>query len=80
MSLSDNLSRKADEAGAKTHADIGIFLVGAAAGGIVDATLNFFGFAEPMVVAGLTGAGALGLKKLLWDAPRGSRKTRTKPK
>jgi hypothetical protein len=58
------------EAGAKTAVDVGVFCVGVAAGGLVDATLNLFGFAEPFVVAPLAGAGALGLKKLLWDSWR----------
>lgn len=64
MSIKEGLSK------AKTAADVGVFLIGASAGGLVDAALNSFGFAEPMVVAGLTGSAALGLKKLLWDAPR----------
>jgi len=58
------------DAGAVTSGDYGVFLVGAAIGGIVDATLNSFGFAEPMVVAGLTGTAALGIKRLLLDTSR----------
>ncbi|HEX8622340.1 MAG TPA: hypothetical protein VF718_10240 [Allosphingosinicella sp.] len=53
--------------GAESAADVGIFFVGAAAGGLVDAALNSFGFASPLVVAGLGGGGALGVKKLVWD-------------
>ena len=66
--LTDELVEKARKAGAETAADVGVFLVGAAAGGMVDAVNNFAGFAEVYTVASLTGAGALGLKKLLWDA------------
>ncbi|MBX9642932.1 MAG: hypothetical protein K2W91_02380 [Novosphingobium sp.] len=56
--------------GAESAADVGVFALGAAIGGMSDAILNMAGFAEPMVVAGLAGAGALGLKKLCWDTPR----------
>jgi hypothetical protein len=55
--------------GAETKADVGVFLVGAAIGGGLDAVLNVAGFAEPFVFAGICGAGALGLKKLV-DAAR----------
>jgi hypothetical protein len=65
-----NHRKKAEEAGAKTTADVGVFLVGGAAGGIADAIVNVAGFAEPFVFAGFTAMAALGLKKLLWDAPR----------
>lgn len=51
--------------GAETKADIGVFLVGAAVGGGLDAVLNVAGFAEPFVFAGLCGSGALGVKKLI---------------
>jgi hypothetical protein len=57
--------------GAKTRVDVGIFLVGAAVGGGLDAVLNVAGFVEPFVFAGLCGAGALGLKNIasgLWRA------------
>jgi len=64
------LSLNPKDAGAESAIDVGIFCVGAAAGGLVDAALNLFGFAEPFVVAPLGGAGALGLKKLLWDSWR----------
>ncbi len=60
--------------GAKSAADTGVFIFGAAIGGMADAVINFAGFAEPMVVAGFTGSLALGAKQLLWDAwlkPRG---------
>ena len=60
--------------GAETPADVGVFLLGASLGGLVDAFANVFGFAEPLVVAGLGGAGALSLKKLLWDAPKAAKK------
>ena len=56
--------------GAETPVDIGLFLVGAAAGGIADAVTNWAGFTEPYVCATLTGSLVLGLKKLLWDATR----------
>jgi hypothetical protein len=62
--------------GAKTAADYAVFLIGAAAGGLIDATANFFGFADPLVVAGLAGAGALGLKKAIWDGPQEARRER----
>jgi hypothetical protein len=74
--MKETLSEAATAAGAKTQADVGVFLVGAAVGGTLDAVINLAGFAEPFVFAGLTGAGALGLKKLLWDAPREARKQR----
>ena len=54
--------------GAESAADVGFFFVGAAAGGLVDAALNSFGFASPLVVAGFGGAAALGAKKLVWDS------------
>ena len=60
--MKDALKKKAEEAGANTSADMGVFLIGAPAGGLADAAINAFGFAEPMVVAGLTGSGALGLR------------------
>lgn len=63
----DNLDPK--RAGAETKADIGIFLVGAAVGGGLDAVINVAKFAEPFVFAGLCGAGVLGVKKL-WEAWR----------
>lgn len=53
--------------------DVGVFLTGAAVGGILDAVLNVAGFAEPLVLAGLAGAGALGLKKMA-DGAIGTRK------
>ena len=59
--------------GAKTTADVGVFLVGAAIGGGLDAVLNVAGFAEPFVFAGICGGGALGLKKL-YEGWRESRK------
>jgi hypothetical protein len=40
------------KAGAETKADIGVFLVGAALGGIIDAILNVAEFAEPLVFGG----------------------------
>ena len=43
----------------------------------MDASLNAFGFAEPFVIAPLAGAGLLGLKKAVWDAPREQRSSRT---
>jgi hypothetical protein len=55
---------KPKDYGAETKADIGVFLVGAAIGGGLDAVLNVAGFAEPFVFAGICGGGALGLKKL----------------
>ncbi len=76
--MPDKLSEKAREAGAETPVDVGIFLVGAATGGILDAVLNVAGFAEPFVFASLTGAGVLGLKKLLWDGPRQARQRGTR--
>jgi hypothetical protein len=65
VALFDHL--KPSSYGAESAADVGCFMLGAAIGGLADATLNFAGFAEPMVVAGLAGAGSLGLKKLIWD-------------
>ena len=73
-----SLSPKA--AGAETALDVGVFCVGAAAGGLVDALLNSFGFAEPLVVASLGGTGALGLKKMLWDSFFGKASKRTEYK
>ncbi len=67
VGLNDKIIQSAKKAGAESKADVGVFLAGAAAGGIVDATLNSFGFAEPLVVAPLTGAAALSAKRLLWD-------------
>ncbi len=64
---------KAQEAGAQTTADLGVFLIGFATGGIADAVLNFAGFAEPLLCATLCGAGLLGLKKSFWDAPKESK-------
>jgi hypothetical protein len=46
------------KAGAETKADFGVFLVGTAVGGAVDAIFNLAGFAEPLVFAGICGAGA----------------------
>ena len=54
-----------EKAGARTRTDVGIFLVGASIGGAADAVANVAGFAEPLVFAGICGAGALGLKQLL---------------
>ncbi len=51
--------------GAKTAADVGVFLFGAFVGGGLDAVLNVAGFAEPLVFAGICGAGALGPKKII---------------
>lgn len=68
MGMFDHL--KPSNYGAESAADVGVFALGAAIGGMGDAVLNIAGFAEPMVVAGLTGAGFLGLKKLCWDTPR----------
>ena len=62
------------KAGAETKADVGIFLVGASIGGAVDAIFNFAGFAEPLVFAGICGAGVLGVKKLI-DARLHDKKT-----
>jgi hypothetical protein len=59
--------------GAETKADVGVFLVGASIGGGLDAVLNVAGFAEPFIFAGICGAGALGLKKIL-DAWRESQR------
>lgn len=39
--------------GATSNGDIGVFLVGAAIGGGLDAVLNVAGFAEPFVFAGI---------------------------
>ncbi len=58
--MEDRLSEKAREAGAQTPVDIGIFLVGVAAGGIVDSVVNVAGFAEPFVFASFTGGGCTG--------------------
>ena len=65
FNLNDNLTQKARDAGAQTTADVGVFLLGGAIGGLVDAAINAFGFADPLVVAGLTGSAALGLKNLV---------------
>ncbi len=51
--------------GLRTRADTGIFLVGSFIGGALDAIFNVAGFAEPIVFAGICGAGALGIKALL---------------
>jgi len=48
---------------------LGVFLLGAGLGGGVDAVTNAAAFSEPLVFAGICGAGALGLKKL-FDAWR----------
>jgi hypothetical protein len=56
--------------GIATSGDWAAFLIGASAGGAVDAILNVAGFAEPLVFAGICGAGALGLKRW-FDAARG---------
>lgn len=56
--------------GATTRADVGVFLVGAGIGGVVDAVINWAGFAEPFVFAGICGAGALGAKQLVFDGIR----------
>lgn len=77
MALFDHL--KPSNYGAECATDVGFFVLGAAIGGMADATLNFAGFAEPMVVAGLAGAGALGLKKLIWDTPRQFYKAKRTP-
>jgi hypothetical protein len=66
MALFDHL--KPSNFGAKSAADTGIFILGAAIGGIADSVLNFAGFAEPLVIAGFTGAAALSAKQLIWDA------------
>lgn len=58
------MSLNPEDYGAKSNADIGSFLVGASAGGILDAVFNLAGFAEPLVFAVICGGGALGLKKL----------------
>lgn len=79
MDIGGEFSKKAKAAGAESAADIGVFLLGASVGGLVDAGLNVFGFAEPMVVAPLAGAGALGLKKLVWDAWWANDATTDKP-
>lgn len=59
------MSLDPEDFGAKSNADIGVFLVGASIGGGLDAVLNVAGFAEPFVFAGICGGGALGLKKLV---------------
>ena len=74
--MNNSLVDRARSAGADSTADVGIFLIVAATGGILDAVLNLAEFAEPFVFASLTGAGALGLKKLLWDARREAREAR----
>lgn len=58
--------------GAETKTDVGVFLVGAAIGGGLDAVLNVAGFVEPFVFAGICGGGALGFKKLVegWHESR----------
>ncbi len=60
-------------AGAVTLGDVAAFMIGASAGGLLDATLNILGFAEPLVAAGIFGPGALGVKKALFDVPRDAR-------
>ena len=77
MDIKETIEKRAKEAGAETKADFGIFLVGGAAGGLVDAALNSFGFAEPLLVATLTGSGAVGLKKWLWDSTHEGRWRKT---
>ncbi|HEY6815693.1 MAG TPA: hypothetical protein VI168_09155 [Croceibacterium sp.] len=77
MGMFDHL--KPSNYGAESAADVGVFAVGAAIGGIGDAIANFAGFADPLVLAGLGGAGALGLKKLLWDTPREAIRSRRTP-
>ena len=56
--------------GAETSSDVATFLVGAFVGGTLDALFNVVGFAEPIVFAPLCGAGAMGVKKFIFDVPR----------
>ena len=60
--------------GAETKTDIGVFLLGGALGGGLDAIFNVAPFAEPFVFAGICASGALGAKKLIdgWLASRSS--------
>lgn len=67
MNLKDAVIERSRDAGAERAVDVGIFLLGGAIGGGIDAAIDLFGFAEPMVVAGLMGTGLLGAKKLLFD-------------
>jgi len=62
--MKNKLEAAAKKAGAETKADVGVFLVGAALGGIADATINLFVFADPMVIAPITGAAFLGIKHI----------------
>ena len=62
---STGLMSKASEYGAESSLDYGIFLLGGAIGGGLDATLNIAGFAEPFVFAGSCSVGALGAKKTI---------------
>ena len=62
---STSLMRKASEYGAESNLDYGVFLLGGAIGGGLDATLNVAGFAEPFVFAGICSIGALGAKKTI---------------
>lgn len=55
--------------GAETSSDVAAFLIGAFAGGVVDAFVNVAGFAEPLVFASICGAGLLGTKKVIFDVP-----------
>lgn len=51
--------------GLRTRADTAVFLLGTFVGGALDAIFNTAEFADPLVFAGLCGAGALGLKALI---------------
>ena len=63
--------------GLRTRADTGFFLIGTFIGGALDAIFDVAGFAEPLVFAGICGAGSLGVKALL-DALTESNKPRSK--
>jgi hypothetical protein len=51
--------------GAASSLDVGIFLVGLAIGGILDAVTNVAEFTEPAIFGGLCVAGALGVKNII---------------
>jgi hypothetical protein len=62
--------------GATSSLDVGIFLLAGGVGGIVDAITNVAGFADPVPFGGLCGAGALGLKNIIyaWIRPAAPRR------
>ena len=67
----DNLDPQ--KVGLRTRADTGFFLVGTFLGGALDAIFDVAGFADPLVFAGICGAGALGVKALIDALTEGSR-------